>query len=253
MNIFLLFFLLAFISSCATVPYTNRKAFIMLTPYEETYLGEQAFIEVKNNSKLSNNYLENDLIKKVGEKIALAANKPDYKWEFILIDDTATINAFCLPGGKVAFYSGILPLCKDENGIAVVMGHEIAHALARHGAERISQGELVKLAGRLLAAATSDSSQQKQDLLLTAYGLITTLGVMLPFSRKQEYEADYIGLILMAKAGYDPNTAVEFWTRMYELSKNKTIPEFLSTHPSDKNRIKEIKNKIPEALKYYKK
>jgi predicted Zn-dependent protease len=157
-----------------------------------------------------------------------------------------------MPGGKVVVYTGILPVTKDEIGLAVVMGHEIAHAVAQHGAERMSQGLLQQLGGVALSVALQNKPQETQDLFMTAYGVGTTVGVMLPFSRTQESEADRLGLIFMAMAGYNPNYAIDFWTRMAAQSGGKP-PEFLSTHPSDETRIADLKKELPEAMSYYKK
>jgi len=249
--IYFFVFSIFLISSCATVPYSKRQSLILISIDEEIALGEEAFKELMKKAKLSEDKEKVEMIERVGRKIAKVADQPKYKWEFVLIEDTKTINAFCLPGGKVAFYTGILPLCKDEEGVAVVMGHEIAHAIARHGAERMSQGMIANLAGNILAVAVANKTPEAQRAILDAYGLGTSLGVILPFSRKHEYEADYIGLILMSKAGYNPNSAVDFWKRMLELSGGKSIPEFLSTHPNDKKRIENIKSHLPEAMKYY--
>jgi len=239
------------LSSCATVEYTGRKSLILISESDEIALGERAFREVTAEGTLSNDREKVEMLNRVGTRIAKATDKTNYKWEFVLIDDPKTVNAFALPGGKVAFYTGILPLCQDEKGIAVVMGHEIAHVIARHGAERISQGIVTNLVGSALQAAIANKTPEAQWAILNGYGFATTAGVLLPFSRKHEYEADYIGLILMAKAGYNPKSAVEFWERMLEHSKGKHIPEFLSTHPNDEKRIAAMKERIPEAMKYY--
>ena len=238
-------------AACTTVSYTRRQSLILIPLSEEIALGEEAFAQVRASSVIATDDRAH-LIQSVGNRIAEAANEPKFRWEFILIEDDQTINAFCLPGGKVAFYTGILPLCKDENGIAVVMGHEIAHAVARHGAERMSQGMVTGLVGNALASAVSNKTPEAQQVILSGYGLSSALGVMLPFSRKHEYEADYIGLILMAKAGYDPKEAVNFWKRMHELSGKGAMPEFLSTHPNDEKRIAEIERRIPEVMQHYK-
>jgi predicted Zn-dependent protease len=194
------------------------------------------------------------MVRRVGERLAAAADKPDYKWEFNLIDDPKTVNAWCLPGGKVAVYSGILPVTQDENGLAVVLGHEISHALARHGAERMSQGLLAQLGGAALSVALANRPGETQQLAQQAYGAGAQVGVLLPFSRAQESEADHIGLILMAKAGYDPATAVGFWTRMSQqkgAGGGGGLERYLSTHPPDVQRIKDIQRELPEAEKYY--
>ena len=243
-NIFLLFLAFILVAGCATVQYTKRKTILLITQEQETSLGNEAFTQVTSESKLSSDLNQTAIIKKVGSKISAVADKPDFQWDFILIEDTGTVNAFCLPGGKVAFYTGILPLCQDENGIAVVMGHEIAHAIARHGAERMSQGMVTDMVGNLLTEAVAAKTPEAQKAILNGYGMATSIGILLPFSRKHEYEADYIGTILMAKAGYDPRTAVEFWKRMLQHSQGSSMPEFLSTHPNDLKRIAELERRI---------
>ncbi|MCS7184771.1 MAG: M48 family metallopeptidase, partial [bacterium] len=200
--------------------------------------------------RLSTDEKLNSMIKNIGEKIAKVSNKPDYRWEFIVIDDSDVVNAFCLPGGKVAFYTGIIPICKDEDGIAVVMGHEVAHALNRHGGERMSQILLAQTGGLVVAELTRKKSELTQSLILAAYGIGVQVGAILPHSRKQEEEADYVGLILAHKAGYNIEKAVDFWLRMKELG-NKKPPEFLSTHPSDERRINNIKSWIAEIKSKY--
>jgi predicted Zn-dependent protease len=181
----------------------------------------------------------------VGQRIAAAAGKPEYKWEFSVIQGKE-VNAFALPGGKVAFWEGIMPVAQDDNGIAVIMGHEVAHALARHGAERMSQQMGAQAIGQILSIGVGKVSPGIRDDFLQLYGLGATVGVLLPWGRTQESEADRIGLNLMAKAGYDPATAVAFWERMSKVGGDKP-PEFLSTHPSDETRIAQIKAWLPEA------
>jgi predicted Zn-dependent protease len=239
------------ISSCVTVPYSQRKTLILISQDEEIALGGKTFEEMLKNVKLSEDKEKTELVKKVGQKIANVAEQQKYKWEFVLIEDSKTINAFCLPGGKVGFYTGILKLCPTEEDIAVVMSHEVAHAIARHGAERITQLMLINMGEDFISAAIKNKLPQAQKAILTAYGLGTTLGVILPFSRQNEYEADYIGLILMAKSGYNPQSAITFWERMLKFSSGKNIPEFLSTHPNDEKRIENIKKHLLEAMKYY--
>jgi len=223
---------------------------MIVSESEETELGKTSFEEIKKSSTLVTASPDLDAIKRVGARIARAADRPQYHWEFILIKDKA-VNAFALPGGKVAFYTGILPITMDESGVAVVMGHEVAHALARHGAERMSQQEIMAIGQTALMVAIAGKSPAAQDALMSAYGVGAKLGVLLPFSRTQESEADKIGLILMAKAGYDPRAAVRFWQRMDEVSGGKAPPEFLSTHPNDKKRIKEIEELLPVAMDIY--
>ena len=216
---------------------------------------------VLSESELSSNPVEVDMIKRVGERIQKAAEEyyaeykiedklAGYEWEYNLIVDDQ-VNAWCMPGGKVAFYTGILPVCEDETGIAVVMGHEVAHALANHGGERMSQGMIAQMGLGTLAAAMGESPSLTRQLLLQSIGMGTQLGV-LKFSRDNESEADHIGLILMAKAGYDPRAATSFWERMSALSGGQAPPEFLSTHPASETRVKDLEALLPEALKYYK-
>jgi predicted Zn-dependent protease len=222
---------------------------MLVSESQEVGLGAQAYRQAIRDSVLSDNAEALRIVRKVGERIARAANKPDYKWEFRVVDDPEQANAFCLPGGKVAVYTGIFPVAKDEAGLAVVVGHEIAHALLRHAGERISQAQLVQ-AGVGLAGASGMNGQ-----MLQALGLGATVGVILPFSRSQESEADKVGLILMAKAGYDPRAAPELWERMErketERKEKGAPPEFLSTHPSSAARIQELRAFLPQALAYY--
>ena len=219
-----------------------------------------AYREVLRQARLSENPEINEQIQRVGRSIAVVANKPEYQWEFAVIEDEKTVNAFCLPGGKVAVYTGILKHTKNDAGLATVMGHEIAHALERHGAERMSRSVIDTIAqlGALGAAASGAVGNPAAiQGLLGAYGV----NVSLPFNRRQETEADYVGLRLMAKAGYDPREAVPFWERMSGCPKEMidklcfrsqhSIPEFLSTHPSDVTRIRQIEAWLPEVMQYY--
>ncbi|MBK7379356.1 MAG: M48 family metallopeptidase [Ignavibacteriales bacterium] len=247
---------------CSTVPITGRSQLSLIPASEMNAMSFQQYDQFLQENKLSSSKSDIDMVKRVGVNIQkavetyfkqnnLSKELAGYQWEFNLVE-SPEINAWCMPGGKVVVYTGILPLTKDETGLAVVMGHEIAHAIAQHGAERMSQGLLQQLGGVALTVALKDKPQETQNLFMTAYGVGTTVGVMLPFSRTQESEADRLGLIFMAMAGYNPNSAVDFWTRMSQMGGQKP-PEFLSTHPSDATRIADIKNELPEALKYYKK
>jgi predicted Zn-dependent protease len=236
--------LVGFLAACATVPYTNRHQFNIISDDDESKMGLQAYDDVKKKNKISHDPQVNAVVERVGKRIAAAAEKPEYQWEFVVIDDPKTVNAFCLPGGKIAVYTGILPLTKDDNGLAVVLGHEVSHALAHHGAERISDQTLMSLP---LAVLLDGKSEEAQTLIQSAFGI----GVALPFGRKQESEADHIGLILMAKAGYDPKHAVDFWKRMAQEMQGKAPPAFLSDHPSDDQRIAKIQEELPEARQYY--
>ena len=241
-------------AACQSVPYTGRSHLILVSSSEEIQMGEQAYRDTLKKSKLSMDQEALETIRRVGLRIAKAADRPDFRWEFNLIDDDKTINAWCLPGGKVAFYTGILPITLGEDGIAVVMGHEVAHALARHGSERMSQGMIANAGERVAGILLAGSSFLTQEVFGQAYGLGVGLGVMLPFSRKQESEADHIGLILMAKAGYDPSEAVQFWKRMQKAMGGSGSPmaEFLRTHPNDEKRQRQIQAWLADIKeKYY--
>jgi predicted Zn-dependent protease len=246
--------LCAVLCGCRTVPYTHRPQLNLISAGEETQLGLTQYQKSLSQAKLSTDAEAVAMVRRVGERLAKAADKPDYQWEFNLIDDPKTVNAWCMPGGKVAVYSGILPVTRDENGLAVVLGHEISHALARHGSERMSQGLIAQLGGAALSVALANRAAETQALAAQAYGAGAQVGVLLPFSRKQESEADHIGLILMAKAGYDPANAVPFWERMAAQSKGgggEGLGHYLATHPPDAQRIADIKKELPEAQGYY--
>lgn len=247
------------VTGCYRAPGTARDQVIFFSEEKELEYGLSAFREVLRAAPLSDNTEVNELVHRVGRKIAQAANKPEYQWEFAVIQDDKMVNAFALPGGKVAIFTGILKHTKDDTGLATVMGHEVAHALQRHGVERMSRSILDQIAqlGALGAAATGNVNAGAIQGLLGAYGV----NVSLPFNRKQESEADYVGLRLMAQAGYDPREAVPFWERMSGCPRQmigklcfrsqQAIPEFLSTHPSDLTRINQIEGWLPEALQYY--
>ncbi len=232
---------------------------IFFSEEKELQFGLSAFRQVLRAAPLSDNAEVNDLVHRVGQKIAEAADKPEYQWEFAVIQDDKMVNAFALPGGKVAIFTGILKHTKDDAGLATVMGHEVAHALQRHGVERMSRSILDQIAqlGALGAAATGNVNAGAIQGLLGAYGV----NVSLPFNRKQESEADYVGLRLMAQAGYDPRAAVPFWERMSGCPRQmigklcfrsqQAVPEFLSTHPSDLTRINQIEAWLPEVLQHY--
>ncbi len=255
--------LLAFtVYYCSTVPITGRSQLNLIPASEMNSMSFQQYSDFLKTNKLSTNKKDDEMVKRVGQRIQkavetyfaqnnLSKELEGYNWEFNLVE-SPEVNAWCMPGGKVVVYTGILPITKDETGLAVVMGHEIAHAVAQHGAERMSQGLLQQLGGVALSVAIKDKPETTQNLFMTAYGVGTTVGVMLPFSRTHESEADHLGLIFMSMAGYDPTVAVDFWRRMASQGGSKP-PEFLSTHPSDETRIADIKKELPEALKYYKK
>lgn len=249
-----------FISSCRTVPISGRKQLSLLPESMLVEMSLTSYGEFLGNNMLSTNQVQTAMVKRVGERIAASVEQylrdnglegriKDFKWEFNLVEDE-TPNAWCMPGGKVVFYTGILPYTQTEAGLAVVMGHEIAHAVARHGNERMSQSLLIQTGGLALAAALDEKPDETKQLFYAAYGVGTSLGVMLPYSRSHETEADKLGMIFMAMAGYDPNEAVAFWQRMDQAG-GASVPEFLSTHPNSSSRIRDLKKFIPEALKYY--
>ncbi len=215
-------------------------------------MGVQAYHEILRKSKISRDPRLNDLVTRVGTRIARATGRLDYPWEFKVIEDDKQVNAFALPGGKVAVYTGILPVTKDDAGLATVMGHEVAHAIARHGGERVSQGLLVQVGLAAAQAAMANRDPRTVEQVTGLLGAGAALGIILPFSRAQESEADHLGLIYMAKAGYDPRAAISFWQRMEQTARGRpSPPEFLSTHPSHGTRIREIEQWIPEAMRYY--
>ena len=252
---------LLFFAGCATVPITGRRQLSLVSDNEMISLATTQYQQTLSQSKLSSNAAEVAQVRRVGERIAAAveqyfrqqgqsAQLDGYKWEFNLIDDPKTVNAWCMPGGKVAVYSGILPLTRDDTGLAVVLGHEISHAVAKHGAERMSDQLVAQLGGTALSTALSQNPTATSNLFLQAVGAGTQVG-LLKFSRTQESEADHLGLIFMAMAGYDPHQALPFWERMAAMSQNST-PGFLSDHPTDSQRIADIQRLLPEAQKYYK-
>ncbi len=241
----------ALVIGCATAPYTGRRQMIFVSDGQEIALGQDAYRHILRDSVITRDAEAERIVRKVGERIAAAANKPEYKWEFTVINDPQTVNAFAVPGGKVAVYTGIFGPARDEAGLAVVLGHEVAHALARHPAERMSQDMLLQLGGVGLGVALGRNPALANQVL-QVYGLGAGVGLALPFSRSQESEADHIGLILMAKAGYDPRVALDLWQRMEKKESGKSAPpEFLSTHPGYETRVHQLREFLPEALRYY--
>lgn len=234
---------------CYTVPETGRSSFI-LPVVDDVAEGAAAFADIKAKEKISNDPAENARVKRVGERIATAVGSalPNAKWEFVVFDAPETVNAFALPGGKVGVYTGLLKLAASDDELAIVMGHEIGHVTARHGAERVSQGLVVAGGAAILDATTKDA--KSHDLLLAGYGLASTGGV-LAFSRSHESEADYIGIRYAAKAGYDPRAAITFWQKMAKAGSGKKTPVFLSTHPTDERRIADLEKWMPEVLPLY--
>jgi predicted Zn-dependent protease len=235
--------------ACTAVPYTRRSQLVLISPEQEAKLGAQAFQQVLKESRLDKRPAVNAAVEEVGRRLARAADRADFKWQFAVIDDPKQQNAFALPGGKVAVYTGLFPVAQNTNGLAVVMGHEIAHVIARHGAERVSQGMVTQVGGSLLGAVLGGGPNA--NMILAAYGLGAQLGVLLPYSRTQESEADHIGLLLMARAGYDPREAIGFWQRMEKGGGGGGPPEFLSTHPSHGTREQQIRAWLPEATRFY--
>lgn len=236
-------------SGCETVPYTGRRQIQLVSPDEEAQMGVQSYKEITGKATLSTDAQTNAMVQRVGSRIA-AVTDLKYQWEFRLIADDKQANAFALPGGKVAVYTGILPITRDEPGLAAVLGHEIGHVLARHGGERLSQQMGVQTVTQVLAGMASSNPATVQ-LVSAALGAGASVGVLLPWSRQQESEADHLGLILMAKAGYDPHNALELWKRMQDAAKGQRPAEWLSTHPSEETRIEQIQAWLPEAMQYY--
>jgi predicted Zn-dependent protease len=238
--------------ACQAVPITGRSQLQLISESEENRMGLQAYQQILGKSRISRDSAVNEQVVRVGRRIAEATGRPDFRWEFRVIDDSRQINAFALPGGKVAVYTGLLPVTRDDAGLAAVLGHEIAHAVARHGGERLSQQLLVQAGLTATMAALSRGDPQTVRSVSSLLGAGAAVGLILPWSREQESEADHLGLIYMAKAGYDPRAARDLWIRMDEASRGRgRPPEFLSTHPADVTRIRQIEQWLPEALQYY--
>jgi predicted Zn-dependent protease len=238
-------------AACATVPVTGRKSFIMVPESQVNAMAVDSYGQLLKESTLSKDTQAIAMLRRVGARIAQVADQPSYKWEFNLIDEKETVNAFCMPGGKVAFYTGIMPVCQNEAGIAVVMGHEVAHAIAKHGAERMSQQLVLTLGGVALDTALHEKPEETRQMAMAAFGVGSAVGIILPYGRMQESEADRIGLMFMARAGYDPRQAVAFWERMQASGGGTAPPEFLSTHPSHQTRIDNLRKWMAEAVQAY--
>lgn len=246
--------------SCATVPITGRTQLNLIPSDELLTMSFQQYDEILGESQLSDNAEQREMVERVGVRIqgaveeyfandpVLSAELATYAWEFNLVE-SEEVNAFCMPGGKVVVYSGLLPVAQDETGLAVVMGHEIAHAIARHGNERMSQMLAMELGGAVLAEAVSEEPEETQFLWFLAYGVVGQVGAILPYSRLHESEADHLGIIFMAMAGYDPREAPAFWSRMAEAGEEGW--EIFSTHPSSETRVEDITAKLPEIMNYY--
>jgi len=257
-----LMLMVALLVGCATVPLTGRKQLNLVSDTEMMAMSFSQYDQFLNENKLSSNKQQTEMVKRCGKRIAAAVEQymrdngysdhiKGFQWEFNLIEDQ-TPNAWCMPGGKVVFYTGILPYTKTEEGLAVVMGHEIAHAVAKHGNERMSHQMGVQMGGTALSVAIDQKPEETKALYMAAFGVGSQVGFMLPYSRTHESEADKMGLIFMAMAGYNPQAAVPFWERMAAGGGQKP-PEFLSTHPAEATRISNLKAYMPEALKFYKK
>jgi predicted Zn-dependent protease len=250
------------LAACSTVPITGRKQLSLIPQSEMLSTSYTQYGEFLKTNKVSSNAQQTALVRNIGVRIQKAVETyfaqkglsdalKDYRWEFNVVENQE-VNAWCMPGGKVVVYTGILPVTKTEAGLAVVMGHEIAHAVAEHGSERMSQELIAQLGGAALSTALQNSPEKTKSIWSSVYAVGAQYGALLPFSRIHESEADHLGLVFMAMAGYDPNEAVTFWTRMAQSSGGASVPEFMSTHPSDETRIADIKKGIPEAMQYYK-
>lgn len=258
------FILSAFLIACSKNALTGKKQLTLLPESELQTMatGEyQKFLSTNKVVGITNNR-DAEMVRRVGQRITKAVNEyyaakgmtnnlTGFKWEYNLIDDK-TVNAWCMPGGKIVVYTGILPITQNEAALAAVMGHEVSHALLQHGNQRMSQGILQQLGGVALAVAVANKPEETQNLFMGAYGVTTAVGVLLPFSRKHELEADRYGLIWTAMAGYNPQEAIGLWERMEKASNGQKPPEFLSTHPAEGRRIEQLQKYMPEALQYYK-
>ena len=259
------FFLLSFlIIACSKNTVTGRKQFKLLPESELQAMGNTQYQQFLSTNKVVSNTTNRDaeMVRRVGQRISRAVTEyyaqkglskdlEGYQWEYNLIE-SKDANAWCMPGGKIVVYTGLLPITQNEAALAVVMGHEVSHAIFNHGNERMSQGLAQQLGGVALSVAVSNQPAATQNLFLGAYGAGSAIGVLLPFSRKHELEADHYGLFWAAMAGYNPQEAIPLWQRMEKAGSGQKPPEFLSTHPSEGNRIEQLQKFMPEALKYYK-
>jgi metalloendopeptidase OMA1, mitochondrial len=239
-------------SGCATAPYTGRQQLLMVSQEKEISLGYQAFEQVKRRYPPARDPRLHEMVQRVGARLSRAADRPDFRWEFVVLEAPETANAFCLPGGKVGIYSGLFKYIHSDADLATVISHEVAHVLARHAGERLSQAQLANLGGMGLGLAMMGANPFAAQTAMLGYGLGTQVGVLLPYNRKQEYEADRIGMILMAKAGYDPALAVDFWRRFAQGKQGRMqMPAFLSSHPSDGDRVRAMQASLQEARGFY--
>ena len=231
-------------------PVTGRRQILLIPESREVELGLASYRKIIDEHPVSGRQRYVELVRRVGERIAAVAGRPDYEWEFQVIDSEQQ-NAFCLPGGKVAVYEGIIPICLNEAGLAVVISHEVAHALARHGGERMSHKTIANFGKQAVGYMTRSQDDKRQQILLTAYGVGSKYMGILPYSRRHESEADEIGIRLMAKAGYDPREAPRFWERFARVQDDSGVPEFLSTHPSDERRAEDLSALVPKVTELY--
>jgi predicted Zn-dependent protease len=240
--------------ACATAPYTGRQQVLLVSQEKELALGYQAFEQIKWRSRPARDPALQERVQKVGWRLARAADRPDFQWEFVVFENDKVANAFCLPGGKVGLYTGLFKYIQSDADLATIIAHETAHVLARHAGERLSHQRLAQVGGLALGVglAAAGTNPVGSQAALLGYGLGSQLGVLLPYSRLQEAEADRIGLILMAKAGYDPELALRFWERFATAKGDRArLPEFLSSHPSNESRLQSIRAALAEARRYY--
>ena len=239
---------------CSRAPFTNRLQFNVVPDPLMVSLGEATYGEMLGRANVDRDTEDAKILKRVGKRISKVARKPSYRWRFALIEDDDTINAWCLPGGKIAFYSGILPVLRNEAGMSFVMGHEVGHAMAHHGAERMSQQAAVLgglTAMYLYLDNKTDMPDRSRNILMAALGVGLEVGVLLPFSRAHEKEADVAGIMFMAKAGYPPEESIDVWTRMGQQAGRSALPTFMATHPSHKQRKKNLREWMSSAKKRF--
>lgn len=237
-------------AGCRSTPVTGRRQLLLIPESQEISMGVSAYQEMMQEETPTANARFQQMVDRVGRRIAAVSNRDDFQWEFRVVQSQQQ-NAFCLPGGKVAVYEGILPVCQNEAGLAVVMSHEIAHALARHGGERMTHSQVSDIGKKVVGAVFNEKSAETQKMILTAYGHVSQYGAILPYSRKHESEADHIGVMLMARAGYDPAEAPRFWRRFGQAKGSGGTSEFFSTHPSDERRAADLEAVLPEARRLY--
>lgn len=263
-NIIASFLVSVFIFACSTNAVTGRKQFKLVPETELQAMANTEYRQFLSQNKVvsSTNNRDAEMVRRVGQRVTNAVQSyyagkglsealEGFKWEYNLVDDPA-INAWCMPGGKIVVYTGLLPVTQNEAALAVVIGHEVSHAVFQHGNERMSQGLAQQLGGVALGVALANKPQQTQNLFSAVYGLGTSVGLLLPYARKHELEADRYGLIWTASAGYNPQEAIALWQRMEKAGSGNRPPEFLSTHPSEGTRIEQLRKYMPEAMKYYK-